>query len=183
MSTAEEIGKNMEAALEAVSKQLEVTMRQCMEKLRTDAVIIIDQNKAYATGQMRKNVLYDVTREAGRIIGVVGTTASVPYSIFKHEGTKPHWPPVEAIQKWVVQKGLVTGAAGKPTNVRALYRGLFAGGKRAKKASATLYQALSIAFLIARKISKMGTTGLPFLRLALNQNIAWITQKFEAIKI
>lgn len=177
MSKADEIGQNIEAAFEGVRKLLEQKMYFVMEKLRADAVNIIDENKAVAWGQMRANVLYEVTREAGKIMGVVGTAKNVPYSVFRHEGTKPHWPPIEAIQKWVVQKGLVMSPVNKPTSLRGLR------SSKSKGASAALSTTQSVAFLIARKISKMGTTGLPFLRMALDQNMDWIKNEFDSVKI
>jgi len=177
-----EIVDNSEQFVERVFSVLEKFLRQVLLKIQADAVKIIDREKAYATGRERKNLTIDVYREAARIVGAVGITKSIPYGVYHHEGTKPHWPPIEAIQKWVVQKGFVRGAGNKPTNVRALYRGLFAGGVRAKRASAVLNEARNIAFLIARKISKEGTTGLPFLRMALNQNVDWIASKFKELK-
>ena len=173
---AEEIGKNLNTAMEAVMNMLEQKMYLVMEKLRADAVSIIDENDAVAWGQMRANVLYEVTREAGKIIGVVGTAKNVPYAIFRHEGTRPHWPPIEAIQKWVVQKGLVLSPVNKPASLR----GLRAGGKKAQR---LVDESQTIAFLIARKISRMGTTGLPFLRMALDQNIGWITKEFDSVRV
>jgi RNA-splicing ligase RtcB len=175
--TAEEIGRNFENAVKGVEDILERTMRLVMEKLRTDAVGIIDSHKASATGEMRKNIGYEIHKEAAKIIGVFGTGANVPYSIYRHEGTRPHWPPIDAIQKWVVQKGLIRGAGGKPASLRAIRSG------KTKGASTLLSTSQGLAFLIARKISRRGTKGLAFLRMSLNQNICFIASKFGEVKI
>lgn len=168
------ITDNSEKLFDAVGNELERAMRLVCEKLVGDAKTIIRDNKAVARGEMMRNIGYEVTREAGKILGIVGAGANVPYSIFRHEGTKPHFPPIEAIQKWVVQKGLLK-LKNKPTSLRAM--------RKSKNANALESQSRSIAFLIARKIARKGTQGLPFLRMALNQNIDFIANTLSQVKL
>lgn len=155
-----------------VSDKVEQFLRYVLLKIHADAVKIIDDNKAFASGEMRKNITEQILREVGVITGVVGVGANVPYAIFRHEGTKPHFPPIAPLMKWVVQKGLLRKGS-KPTTMRAI--------KRSKFADQTEQQLKSVAFLIARKISRSGTVGLPFLRLALNQNEQFIIDKFKTL--
>ncbi len=168
------ITDNIDKIFDSVSNELERAMRLVCEKLSGDAKTIIRDNKAVARGELMRNIGYEVTREAGKILGIVGAGANVPYSIFRHEGTKPHFPPIEAVQKWVVQKGLLK-IKNKPASLRAM--------RKSKNANALEQQTRAIAFLIARKIARKGTQGLPFLRMALNQNIDFIASTFSQIKI
>lgn len=154
---------------------LEQFVRQCCEKIRVDAKEIIRNNKTIATGQLDKNITTDILITASRIVGVVGVNSNVLYGIFVHEGTRPHFPPVYIIQQWIIQKGLLKNAKGKRVTLNRL-------GK--KKNYDEYHSTLkSIAFLIARKIAKKGTVALPFLRLALNQNIGFIQAKLAEVKI
>lgn len=155
-----------------VEAALERLLMQVTERIRRDAVLEIRNKKAVASGELMRNINAEVVREAGKIIGVVGVGGNVPYGIYRHEGTKPHFPPIEAIKKWVIIKGLVRDK-GRPVSVR--------GAKKSVNLDA---EAKSIAYLIARKISRKGTQGLPFLRIAFNQNISWIYQKvYSGLKI
>lgn len=157
---------------ERVIDEIEEKIRQIALKLSGDATkIIIDEDAIGYNRQLYRNIRANVYREAGRIIGVVGVGANVPYGIFRHEGTRPHFPPIEPLQKWVIYKGLVKNE-GVLTSVRAV------------KSTKKVYdESRQIAFLIARKISKKGTKGLPFLKLALEQNRDFIQQKISEIKI
>lgn len=168
MDYKEGFGKLEERVVDEVEKKV----RQITLKLSGDAAkIIIDEDAIGYNRQLYRNIRANVYREAGRIIGVVGVGANVPYGIFRHEGTRPHFPPIEPIQKWVIYKGLVKDK-GKVTSVKAV-----------KNKSKVYDESRQIAYLIARKISKKGTKGLPFLKLALEQNRDFIQKKISEIKI
>lgn len=39
--------------------------------------------------------------------GVEGSlTFAAPYAVFTHEGTRPHWPPIQALEKWAKRHGI-----------------------------------------------------------------------------
>lgn len=162
-----------ESALNEFVRQVEAKIEQfvlqVLLKIEQDAKQIIIREKAYATNEMHKNIRHEIIKEAGRIIGVVGVGENVPYAIFRHEGTRPHFPPIEPIKRWVAVKGLLGKSAGY--SVRTI-------GKRGGDS-----QLNSIAFLIARKISKTGTRGLPFLKMALDANLNFIASKLGAIQV
>jgi hypothetical protein len=82
------------------------------------------------TGLLRQSIAAHRPRVdiGGRIVGEVGTPLS--YAESREKGTKPHFPPVEALEDWV----------------------------RAKLGIAPA-QARSVAFLVARKIAMVGTEG------------------------
>jgi len=166
---------NIDEFQRKVEAELERFLTKVLLKIQADSVRIIDENNANAWGEMRRNVTYEVYRETAKIVGAVGVRANVPYAIFRHEGTRPHFPPQLAIQQWVIRKGIFK-INNKP----------FTPGKlrRIKKSQSDpfLKEISKIAFLIARKISKEGTKGLPFLRMALNQNRSWIESELSKLK-
>lgn len=162
-----------QAFFNRVKAELEKFVMHVNLKLVRDSVAELDRGKANATGQLRKNIGQEILHEAGKIIGVVGVNSNVKYGIYRHEGTRPHFPPVAEIRKWVIQKGLLRGSRSGGV--------LRSSGVRRSKAKTD--EADRIAFLIARKISKRGTAGLPFLRLALKQNESWIANELSKVNI
>lgn len=165
-----------EAYAKKVEDEIEKFLTKVLLKIESDSVRIIDANKANAWGEMRRNVTSEVYREAARIVGVVGVRSNVPYAIFRHEGTRPHWPPQLAIQQWVIRKGIIK------MNKRPVTLGKLRGAKKSVS-DPLIREIIRISFLIARKISKKGTKGLPFLRMALNQNRSWIEGELSKLKL
>lgn len=159
--------------------EVERYMRNIMEKMKGDAVRILDNTKPVpvATGELRRNIGYEIIKDALRITGVLGVSANVPYAIFVHEGARPHWPPQLPIQQWLLKKGMLK--SGKAKITRGFLRGHL--GKQRGIDSAKMVQ--QAAFLIARKISKHGTRAIPFLRLAFNQNASYAAEQFSKIKL
>jgi len=158
---------------------LEKFLHDVLLKIIRDADELIRNNKPYpmiATGETIKNLREEVINEAGKLIGVAGVGANVPYAIYAHEGTRPHWPPQFAIQQWIIQRGLLKDIKNKRVTASRLMRDK-------KNYDEFHAQLKSFAFLIARKISKKGIPGLAFLRLALNQNMDYIAKKLTGLKI
>jgi len=83
-------------------------------------------------------VVSEVQRELGKIVLKVGP--NITYSIFVHEGTKPHWVPLDALTVWVQKKFNMSGK-----------------------------EVLKTAKAIQFKISKQGTAPKPFLKFVFNQ--------------
>lgn len=73
-----------------------------------------------------------------------------PYAVPVELGTKPHMPPVQPLQDWVRQKLGLSGKEGR-----------------------------SVAFAIARKISKKGTKGHFMFRDAFEANAAEVQRQFD----
>lgn len=69
------------------------------------------------------------------------------YAKFVEKGTKPHFPPINAIEEWIVHKPIVPypDSKGKLPTVKQL------------------------AFLIARKISQVGTEGGNYLEITVKE--------------
>ncbi len=182
----DQIKLNLGKATKALEDEIDKKLRTFLEKVRTDADAEIRKGKAYATMEMLKNLRYTVTKEVGRMIGVVGVGANVPYAICRHEGTKPHFPPIEPLQKWVLLKGLTSNREGTKGGVRikALRNTIkITGGPGRRKAMDRWAESRGIALAIARKIASKGTTGLPFLRTAFNLNKDFLMAEMAKIKI
>jgi hypothetical protein len=83
--------------------------------------------------------------------GILGVVGTPqPYAVPVELGTKPHMPPVQPLQDWVRQKLGLSGAEGR-----------------------------SVAFAIARKISKKGTKGHFMFRDAFTDNAAEVQRQFD----
>lgn len=108
-----------------------------------------------AHGTLKQSIGSEVRSLADAVIGVVGTPLS--YALPVEIGTRPHFPPVAAIQDWVRVKLGLDGPEGR-----------------------------SAAFAIARKIAKRGTKGAFMFRDALEASRAELERQLqlavEAIK-
>jgi hypothetical protein len=91
----------------------------------------------------------NVVNLSGTVVGFVGT--SVEYAESVELGTKPHFPPVEALQDWVEGKLGLSGS-----------------------------EARTVAFLIARKISKVGTKPAHMVRDTWARNADYIARQIGA---
>lgn len=121
-----------------------------MEKLElttikniADDFVVELKNKLTANGSNASgdlsNSLKGIVKQNGKYI-VVSIQLN-EYWKFIENGTKPHWPPLSEIRKWISVKPVLP----RPTK------------------SGKLPTANQLAFLIARKISKVGTKAKPFL--------------------
>ena len=96
-------------------------------------------NDSYASGDL-VNSIKGVVKQNGKY--VVISISLEDYWKYVENGTKPHWPPVDAIKKWI---------SVKPILPRPLKSG-------------KLPTTDQLAYLIGRKISKVGTKAKPFLK-------------------
>lgn len=121
-------------------------------------------------------------RSPGVVRGIV-EVAGLPYAIPVEVGRKPGtMPPVDAIQRWVHDKGL----GGRTRVVRS---GRNAGQERPVRAPANVER--SIAWAIALKIKRQGTKGAfmfrdgakasqPFIRLRFQAAAARVKRRLES---
>ena len=135
----------LQAALEDLAKDIE---RGYKEKLLRE-----DHR---ATGQLLASIHADV--EVG------GTTYAVvlhleDYWKYLEEGTKPHWPPRDAILKWIEAKPVIPYP-----------------GKDGRIPSPE-----SLAFLIQRKIARVGTKGTHDLRETTDAIIPYWKERLKEI--
>ena len=96
-------------------------------------------NDSNASGTLAKSIR-GIVKQNGKYIVI--SIQLEDYWKYIENGTKPHFPPVDAIRKWI---------SVKPVLPRPLKSG-------------KLPTANQLAFLIARKISRVGTKAKPFLK-------------------
>ena len=149
MNEANEAFENINKKVFASLMQLAARIK---EELIKEAKAVIDEKDVRATGDLRKAVDGEVTQETDSVI--IEIFDSMFYSAYVHQGTKPHFPPLDPIARWVVRKGLSSGAIKR--------RGSLSKQSHEREIR-------SIAFLIARKIARKGTEGVKFFELALKQ--------------
>lgn len=120
-------------------EKLELTT---IKKITDDFVVELKNkltaNKTNASGTL-SNSLKGIVKQNGKYIVI--SIQLEDYWKFIENGTKAHWPPISEIRKWI---------SVKPVLPRPLKNG-------------KLPTTNQLAFLIARKISKVGTKAKPFL--------------------
>lgn len=99
----------------------------------------LDSNKTTASGDL-KNSIRGLVQQNGKYITI--SIQLDDYWKYVEYGTRPHFPPINAIKKWI---------SVKPVLPRPLKTG-------------KLPTANQLSYLIARKISKVGTKPQPFLK-------------------
>jgi HK97 gp10 family phage protein len=133
------------------------------------------------TGRLRSSIS-TVEMIGATTAGAYGMTSSsaneftvtvgpnVEYGPYVEFGTRPHWPPIAAILEWVKRKGLGAMRTSKKTG--KTYRGRGVAVDAAQK---------SIAFLIARAISRRGTRPQPYLVPAFLRRLQIFTERLQGI--
>lgn len=102
------------------------------------------------TGLLRKSFVTSITGTPVNVIGRI--TSPLDYATPVDLGTKPHFPPSDALISWVERK---LGVSDK--------------------------EARSVAFLVARKISRVGTEGAEFSRDAVAAAKDRVSSDFAAV--
>lgn len=114
-----------------------------IKKITDDFVVELKNklkaNDSYASGDL-VNSIRGVVKKNGKYIVI--SIQLEDYWKYIENGTKPHWPPVDAIKKWI---------SVKPILPRPLKSGKLPTDNQ-------------LAYLIGRKISKVGTKAKPFLK-------------------
>lgn len=104
----------------------------------------ITSNGTNSSGDLSKSIK-SIVKQKGKWIEI--SISLEDYWKYVEYGTRPHFPPIEAIKKWIKVK---------PILPRPLKNG-------------KLPTENQLAFLIARKISKVGTKPQPFLEPTIKQ--------------
>lgn len=129
---------NPDLIIERIFRASESAVLFVLQKMEADIVRYFERNKINVTGWLRNSITSEVQREAGRVVGIIGTNNQ--YAVYVHEGTRPHWPPVNPIKNWVIRK---LGITGKDVE--------------------------SVTWAVRKKIATKGTEGKPYFRFILNQ--------------
>lgn len=72
-----------------------------------DAALLVQRdakiNAPVDTGRLRASITPEVRTEGNDILGVVGS--NVEYAPYMELGTRPHWPPIGALEVWASRHG------------------------------------------------------------------------------
>ena len=138
--------------MERVKRHLEEELRQIANKIRINAIKVIDREKMVVTGHLRNSIQTKITikendayitvyvAEGGRIKG------STKYPKFLHEGIEPHMPPVDAIKEWVRKKGIAKKEIGLKKNMRGKSKQDIMEKKKGRKPTPFLDLAVKMTF-------------------------------------
>ncbi len=134
-----------------------------VEAMRDSTLLVQRSGRQYAsvdTGRWRASITPEVRVSHAEVVGVVGS--NLVYAPFAHDGSRPHWPPISAIQAWVHRKGI---------------GGTVRGQGRVSRASSSVEA--GIAYLIARRIARRGTKGDRALTRAIEDNQVAIKARID----
>lgn len=146
-----------ELKLEILDKfkgEVEALTERIAAVLENEIDDVLKSNEVSASGGLRKSIKAKVEKLRGAY--VIEAFSDKDYATYVHDGTKPHFPPVKAIEKWVKRKGLAAKVKGTAKS------GLVHKGKTQSTETA-------LAWAIAKKIARKGTKGIKFFDLALKQ--------------
>lgn len=97
--------KETKAKMEQVTRDL--TGDEMLAGMRRATLMVQRDAKALApvdTGLLRASILPDVVVQGKTVRGIVGSKVS--YAPYQELGTRPHWPPVAALQVWAARHGM-----------------------------------------------------------------------------
>lgn len=73
-----------------------------------DSTLLVErkakQNSPVDTGRLRSSILPEIRIQQETVFGVVGS--NVIYAPYIELGTRPHFPPINAVQVWAARRGL-----------------------------------------------------------------------------
>lgn len=102
--------KGIEKLVKQMEKYPAISEKHVNRAINRSLVRILGQEKQQApvfTGNLRDNWRLDIGRFEGSL------RSNAPYSAAVHEGTRPHMPPISAIEVWARKKGLNPWAVAK----------------------------------------------------------------------
>jgi hypothetical protein len=138
--------KNFDKQSDAIKKDVFKAIIQTGEYGRDKAKQNLKSNDSVVTGVLRNSIKVNPLK---RTMSVV-VRADAEYAGFVEFGRKAgKMPPVDDITEWVVKKGILDTYSIKT-------------GKRSRRGADFNYRAMSVAFLIAKKIQYRGTKAKPF---------------------
>ena len=143
-SNADAVAKNLNQYGRKLIVNIDRALLLSMQAISRDAIGYIDKKDLIAFGDLRTSITEDTIRRGDHLLGRSGSNSE--HAPFVHEGTRPHWPPVDVMEEWVAQQ--------------------VARGKMDTD------DIKGTAFLVGRAISQRGTKPNPFMSVAERMNRA-----------
>lgn len=152
---------NSEQFSPIIAKRITTMIRKFVKTAGKTLVVSIQEQIAmkgiYASGDLFKSIKSNIT-EMGTDENTVPdfkvhVYSDSLYANFVNKGTKPHFPPVSAIERWIVKKNLVLDNIDRK----------------------------SLAFLIARSISGKGTPETKFFELGIKRAMPKINSALKEV--
>lgn len=158
--------------LKEAQQKLEQTVRDLqgepmLNAMRKATMVVQSEAKKKApvnTGRLRASIVPEIRTVGTEIQGVVGS--NVTYAAAVHNGSRPHWAPLEPLIRWVHLKRL-SGIYSTKTKRRL--------GNKATQEE----EDKAAAVMIRYKIAARGTKAQPFLLNAFNENKERIAQYID----
>lgn len=144
------IEDNLRVTMEGRRGRLLTAVRRLVQKYGLETAGHVRQElkagKHIATGDLAKSIDSETTR-TGEVV-TAKIASDLPYAVFVHEGTRPHWVPINALTNWVRTKRLAGRYGSK--------------GRRLGNKWTQLEEDTALARAIQRKIARVGTAAHPF---------------------
>jgi hypothetical protein len=165
------ITSNIESAIKelerrgfAIDSVIESSLTREGERLRARIIRQINLMGISVTGDLRKSVTAQVDKV---LLGwQMRVGPGVSYSVFVHEGTRPHYAPLSPLVEWVKKKGL-SGVFSVKTK------------RRLGSAKTRQQQDIAAAKAVQSKIAKFGTRAQPFLSIVYAQEGDFVVDRIS----
>lgn len=103
---------NLDPAWKRIEEAAQGALRESLLLLEREVVLEIERDNLQVSGDLKNSIVSDV--DIKTLTATLGSNQK--HAIYVHEGTKPHWAPLNAIRTWVVMK---TGLKGDEADKRA----------------------------------------------------------------
>lgn len=112
-------------------------------------------------------------------------TVDAPHAAAIEHGTRPHWPPLAPLVRWVIRKGLVKGGPSRAAQRRAEFIGPLTSRQAAareraqERVSEHVEEAEEVARAIQMKIAREGTAPRRYFMKAFERMLPEMINKIE----
>lgn len=117
----DELHKRFSKSKEILNEELEIALRRSVQRVQSD----VKRETPVDTGRLRGSITSEVTGSGKSLKGIVGT--NVKYAPYVEFGTRPHFPPLSALEVWARRHGttawnVAIGIARKGTKAREMFK-------------------------------------------------------------
>jgi len=147
---------DLEGAFEQARENVKSEMEDIADEGVDEMLRVIDKRDAVATGDLKSSIQRYVELVGGGVRARIGADAKpgsniAPYAHFVDQPTRPHWPPIQPLERWARAKFNATGQ-----------------------------EKTSIAYGAAWSIARRGTPGVRFTDAAFREIEGDFTERIES---